>query len=359
MLHPVSLPECAKAIKKIVEIQGNLLTLACTANIRDINILKGNFSVATVNWLWYHKQKLLDLLGEFIDCTNLQEKIVIKDAFFHDITYDAAENLNDPAFIFLLQPKANLPSQLAKSVGKWLESFYDVLSTKGIPSAVTGYNQDISQQVILGEFDQKNVDMRVCPVCDGTWMEKTSTGIVGSIDHFLPRSKYPALAVHPTNILPICVICNEKIKGQKDPLSDNVIRTLRDTVHSYYRPARDYLGVEISPTRKWSFVVPAGQSNVTSSQMPDTVDIPARWEERADELDRMVSRRIKDKVEIVRQLNIPIKRDTFIQILDNLSNGMKSEWGISPLTYPATWWLLWLKQNQFEALLSQYAIGGD
>jgi hypothetical protein len=357
VLHPVSLPECAKALRKVVALQGDLLTLACDDDPRKINSLKAKFAESSVAWLWSFKQKLIDPLGHFIDCPNAEQKEAIKDAFFHDVAYDSKKNLDDPTFRFLLLPVAKQPSDLAVSVGKWLENFYEVLARKGFPAAITGYKVLISNQIMLGEFDIVNTNMRVCPICDGTWMEKTSTGIVGSVDHFLPRSKYPALSVHPANLLPTCVVCNEKIKGNNDPLANNVIRTLPETVHSYYRPAREYLKIQISDTRRWSFTDLDGMATAAASQMPDVVDVPGRWQEKADELDRIVHRRIHDKVRAIRDMNITVHRDNFEKILDTLGNDMRGEWGVSPFSYPATWWLYWLKQYQYENLVSRYAIG--
>ena len=47
-----------------------------------------------------------------------------------------------------------------------------------------------------------------CPICGGT------CGIT-HLDHYLPKSSYPTLCVHPNNLIPICDSCNT-IKGAKE-----------------------------------------------------------------------------------------------------------------------------------------------
>ena len=136
MLHPINLPDCFEALWIVVSIQEELLNLACTTDPRNRNILNMHFNAETVQWLWFHKSPLLDPLESFIKHPDLLEKQVILAAFRHDITYD--DHLNDPSFVFQLQPKSNAPSPLAVSIGKWLETFYDVIARKGIPAVITG-----------------------------------------------------------------------------------------------------------------------------------------------------------------------------------------------------------------------------
>jgi len=352
VLHPVSLPACANALRKVLEIQDVLLEIACTADPCDVAVLNGRFVPGTVGWLWQRQQKLLKPLETFSVHPVLVDKQAILVAFRHDVTYE--HHLDDPLFVFALQPKSSGATPLVIAVGKWLENFYDVLARSGIPRAVTGYADDISQQIILGEFDAANVDMRVCPVCDGTWMEKTITGHVGSIDHFLPRSKYPALSVHPLNLLPVCVVCNEKIKQGKDPLSEGRQRTLADTFHPYYRPARERVELSIDKARPWTFTSTKGATDSQMSVFPDIYALPERWQGREDEIDRMVRRRVRDCVRVVLRKSVSLSQDEFRNLLNDLETDMGSEWGKSSFLYPAKWWLRWLQQNKFDELVRDF-----
>ncbi|MFF0831616.1 hypothetical protein ACFYWF_01395 [Streptomyces sp. NPDC003344] len=66
----------------------------------------------------------------------------------------------------------------------------------------------------------KDVPHRICPLC--------SKRIVETLDHQLPKMKYPLLAVVPTNLVPACSSCNW-VKGEKIPVT-----SAEQTLHPYY-----------------------------------------------------------------------------------------------------------------------------
>lgn len=360
MLHPINLPDCIHELWIIIEIQAQLLDLACQYDPTDATVLRGCFGPEILNWLIAkHKQKLLDSLEEFYVHTNQAEKQAIVDAFRYDITYH--EHLDDPTFVFQLQPKRQLPSPLAESVGKWLKNFYDVVTKKGVPAAVTGYKTNINGQLILEEFKAINTEMYVCPACDGTWIKRTSTGFTGAtIDHFLPCSKYPALSVHPFNLIPICATCNRIIKDDKDPLFDNQTRTIVDAFSFYPacqppRPGRDRLSLRTNSNtpHPWLLQCP-GATQAQLSFFQDIFDIPNQWQANVDEVDRLVRRRLKAKMQNVSAALGTISREHFSTILYDLEQRLQREWGEANQVYPATWWLRWLHQNRFDDLATDF-----
>lgn len=357
MLHPVSLPDCFDHLWLIVSLQEALLELSCSEDATDAVVLNQHFDTATVGWLRKHKQKLLDPLTEFANHPNQVEKQAIVDAFRHDITYH--KHLEDPSFTFHLQPEQQMPSFLAVSVGKWLENFYDKVM-QGVPAAIVDYAQGISSQVVYREFAEINTETNVCPACDGTWMEPTSTGILGSLDHFLPRSKYPALSVHPFNLILICETCNEDIKENKDPLSDNQPRALADAFaycpHCHpSRPGRDTLMIQVgaNTSHPWQLLC-SRATPVQLSLFPDIYDLPGRWQVRQDEIDRIVRRRIRDCLKARQSVQPTITRNSFGALLGNLEQRMRREWGEGNYLFPATWWLRWLQQYKFDDLANDF-----
>lgn len=54
----------------------------------------------------------------------------------------------------------------------------------------------------------------VCPLC--------GVQIVSTLDHYLPKSKYPALAVTPSNLIPACYDCNFG-KGKTNPSTEEEV----------------------------------------------------------------------------------------------------------------------------------------
>lgn len=60
----------------------------------------------------------------------------------------------------------------------------------------------------------------ICPLC--------GQRIVSTLDHYLPKNKYPSLAVSPLNLIPACKDCNT-IKGEK--VFSN---SYNELIHPYY-----------------------------------------------------------------------------------------------------------------------------
>src|SRR5690349_5881934 len=49
-------------------------------------------------------------------------------------------------------------------------------------------------------YDRIKSLCRICPFC--------GIGIVNTVDHYLPKTKFPILSVTPTNLIPCCRDCN-------------------------------------------------------------------------------------------------------------------------------------------------------
>lgn len=65
-----------------------------------------------------------------------------------------------------------------------------------------------------------------CPLC----LQR----LVTTLDHYLPKAKYPIFAVTPINLIPACTDCN-KIKLAQDPADESEI-----TLHPYFDNVEDH-----------------------------------------------------------------------------------------------------------------------
>ena len=71
---------------------------------------------------------------------------------------------------------------------------------------------------------------RVCPYCD---FHSISHEDYSSIDHFLPKSRFPLLAIHSKNLVVSCAGCNDRIKLDRynlpiaHPLYEDVTMSIR------------------------------------------------------------------------------------------------------------------------------------
>lgn len=95
-------------------------------------------------------------------------------------------------------------------------------------------NSDIDA---IHEFRRNLALKKTCPYCDLHEMEFDSA----SVDHFIPKSKYPLLAIFPKNLVVACTACNDRIK------KENLYLPI---VHPYYTSPSDYFIFVYSPENK-------------------------------------------------------------------------------------------------------------
>jgi len=80
-----------------------------------------------------------------------------------------------------------------------------------------------------------------CPICGHR--------VVSTLDHHLPKAKYPALAVTPVNLIPSCFDCN-KTKTSVRPLT-----AAEETIHPYFDDIEEdlWLKAEVIEQRPMGF----------------------------------------------------------------------------------------------------------
>ncbi|MFM0390956.1 HNH endonuclease [Paraburkholderia phytofirmans] len=85
----------------------------------------------------------------------------------------------------------------------------------------------VYDRVLVGGFGRPTYDrikasakFRRCPLCGHR--------IVKTLDHYLPQTKYPELAVYPANLVPACADCN------KSKLAHVAQTRIEETFHPYF-----------------------------------------------------------------------------------------------------------------------------
>lgn len=167
---------------KVVSEELKILKKSKTVATNTHSVLK----VATATNLKKHITKLkyedYDILQKYLDLTNNYERIL------SDLYNDSTE----------------YSSSLQQSFTYLYE---DLLETKTFNVAIG--NKD---KVAINEFKKLLLlEHNVCPYCD--WYEIEIAGV--SIDHFLPKSKFPLLSIYPRNLVMACPTCNDRIKGNR------------------------------------------------------------------------------------------------------------------------------------------------
>ncbi|MGF9772403.1 HNH endonuclease signature motif containing protein [Priestia aryabhattai] len=96
-------------------------------------------------------------------------------------------------------------TQYSKLLTKAFEYFYTDLIQGKI------FNNTVGESNAIREFREELTLESTCPYCDSHEMEFDSS----SVDHFIPKSRYPLMAIFPKNLIVACTACNERIKKEK------------------------------------------------------------------------------------------------------------------------------------------------
>ena len=117
--------------------------------------------------------------------------------------------------------------------------------------------RDFKKNKYNGFVLAKNLGIETCPYCNrnyttSTRIDKKSKSIFPAFDHFLPKDKFPLLAISFYNLIPTCTICNTR-KSNDNPIEKNII----------YPYSRDNL------TAKFSFKVIPKSVSVFSGKFED------------------------------------------------------------------------------------------
>ena len=107
-----------------------------------------------------------------------------------------------------------------------------------------------------------------CPICGGA-------GGITHLDHYLPKSVYPTLCVHPNNLIPICDTCNTVKRARENDTEDGM------PIHLYFDrlPEETDFSGEATYTEEYLFAELDGQFRPDFViRCPDEWDL--QWQKR-------------------------------------------------------------------------------
>lgn len=82
-----------------------------------------------------------------------------------------------------------------------------------------GY-QGYNRKVFHDNFTDENLGIKVCPYCDMALIVAKSSNYV---EHFLPKAKFPLLAMNPYNLISSCDACNKGEEGKGETVKSDII----------------------------------------------------------------------------------------------------------------------------------------
>lgn len=121
-------------------------------------------------------------------------------------------SMKEKLFVELFNGGSKYPKGTTKEEDLFNEVLYYIFVTKGYEEAAVFSK---SQHVEI-------LNLRICPYCGRQFVyavEENGATVKPQIDHFLPKRKYPFLALSFFNLIPVCNTCNMiYCKGEHDPL---------------------------------------------------------------------------------------------------------------------------------------------
>jgi len=86
--------------------------------------------------------------------------------------------------------------------------------------------------------------MAVCPYCDIDTAVAVSNN---NIEHFLPKSKYPLIAMNPLNLMSSCYACNKADEGKGDRISESpIVSPYNEKIGDFAKFDVDFLAKKIT-----------------------------------------------------------------------------------------------------------------
>ena len=188
----------------------------------------------------------------------------------------------------------NLGADMRSVLKDLFEPFYTKLLANGFPPEVHGGADKLDRARLLDRFEAANPMLEVCPACDGQKPSRIEQKSYADADHYFPKSLYPFLCIHPLNLVPICIECNQRFKRDKDPVDDHAVDPLRNTFFPYVASAFGEVDVQISRDAP-------GKMNLT---IIDRLGAPSRRVDsmnRVFELEGRWKDRLRHQIEMIRQ----------------------------------------------------------
>ncbi len=253
MLHILEPPrEATSVLRWVVGLQERLLRGLC-----DPQTTPASVTVAWVQGLWndtsaawvkkFCGRKGLELMRQ-LAAADSKEKPALLEGFLTDVDSLRTFQPGPQGLRFHGLACCGGNVALRDTVKDLFRMFYSphLGPRAGYPyPGLRGGRNTFDRRAFVQEFLLENVDLGVCPYCDGTM----DPGVV-EVDHFYPEAEYPFFVVMPENLVPVCPRCNDlRVKGAKVPLDPGAADETADWFHPYYRSAAHQFTVAFLPPR--------------------------------------------------------------------------------------------------------------
>ena len=187
--------------------------------------------------------------------------------------------------------------QTKQHIQPLMEWFYDRLSKEGFVSRLHRRANAITRDEFVSEFYNMNSNLNVCPACDGKPPGRIGRKSLSELDHFLPKSDYPFLSIHPLNLVPICMECNDlRVKGDQDPIDNHNNAPMANGFFPYTNAALNSLVVFVSRRQAGQHEITLSEAKIKVSRRVNSLNrlyrLDARWQGEISQIKERVEEHI-------------------------------------------------------------------
>ncbi|PET48521.1 hypothetical protein COJ38_01975 [Bacillus cereus] len=175
-------------------------------------------------------------------------KLSIKDrkrllrVYLNDIHFQDFHELED----YKLK-SFDLKLNLKTALYNFLVPFYENIFNKSGFKILEGLSHSpFSRKEFLKGYKLTNTQsIKVCSICCGEveWIDNINST---ELDHYFPKSLYPALAINANNLVPMCNTCNSKAKLGENPLNSNCKGDVKNTFIPYLHNGIDEINTSFT-----------------------------------------------------------------------------------------------------------------
>lgn len=176
-------------------------------------------------------------------------------------------------------------------------------------------------------------------------------------------TKYPLLAIHPRNLVPVCLECNQRFKREEDPLTHNDSVSLTHSFHPFSSTAAiDVIQVKCQchETGQTFIVLEDGENSPNSTRL-ETLDrvlkLEERWTNRLDEVKETLYEKVSGWQELIMRLQDKDMQPDELE--DQLRDAIEGELThkqigrqINRIVYESYIYYILENDNEFELLAS-------
>ncbi|MEK3702886.1 hypothetical protein MKY87_02080 [Paenibacillus sp. FSL R7-0198] len=181
---------------------------------------------------------------------SIPERSQVLDAFRNDIYF--FNQYDTSTFCF---QSTKLPTKLKKALNGFVVPFYSQIFNKtGFDQIGTFSKNPFNRSYFFEGYQLENVNVKLCPAC--LCEIDISQSMIADLDHYFPKHEYPAIAMLPDNLIPVCLACNERIKIQQDPLDTSTLPgAIQRAFIPYKHEAIDEMEIDIEFGTRDKFLI--------------------------------------------------------------------------------------------------------